>query len=184
MKDIGERLRAEAEITTEEAQAYALYREERNTAHAKWRDSQATSNPEGLVIADIQKRIRDNLSITPEQSDFYEDWRIARNQERRDYYHRKKSGMAVAVDSNKESGYYEGYLLSLLSFMKLERQCFSAGSIYLSVIPFAASLCSNFEASFPSPPVSKKVTFIVYAAELSGSIHKVEVLSLYWPHIP
>jgi len=42
MKDIGERLRAGAEITTEEAQAYALYREERNTAHAKWRDSRTT----------------------------------------------------------------------------------------------------------------------------------------------
>ena len=97
MKDIGERLRAGAEITAEETEAYALYREERNKTHAKWRDSQATGNPEGFVIADIQKHMRDNLPITPEQSAFYEDWRMARNKERREYYHRKKDKKAVAV---------------------------------------------------------------------------------------
>ena len=97
MKDIGERLRAGLAVTAGESEAYALYRRERNAAHAEWRDSQATGDPEGLVIADIQKRMRDNLPITPEQTAFYEDWRIARNKERREYYYRKKAEMAEAV---------------------------------------------------------------------------------------
>ena len=41
--------------------------------------------------------MRDNLPITPEQSAFFEDWRTARNKERREYYHTKKAEMAVAV---------------------------------------------------------------------------------------
>jgi len=63
-------------------------------------------NPKELVLADIRKRMRDNLPITPKQSAFYEDCRKARNKERREYYHKTKDTMAVAARQKWESRYF------------------------------------------------------------------------------
>jgi mevalonate pyrophosphate decarboxylase len=49
------------------------------------------------VIYDIQKRIRDGMTLTQEESEFYGTWKAKKNEGRREYYHRKKGELAQAV---------------------------------------------------------------------------------------
>jgi len=81
----------------EEQELHEAYREERRACHKKWCDSQAEGNPESLAIADIKKRMRDNLPLTPEQTAFHADWKAQKNEQRCEYYQTKKAEMAVAV---------------------------------------------------------------------------------------
>ena len=96
-KDIATRKKAGFEITAEEQALYDAYRQERRDCHKKWRDAQAKGNPESLAIADIKKRMRDNLPLTDEQAAFHAEWLKEKNAGRRRYYHDRKVGAAAAV---------------------------------------------------------------------------------------
>jgi len=95
--DIAKRKKAGLPITQEEQELHEAYREERRVCHKKWRDSQAQGADDSLAIADIKKRIRDNLPLTPEQTAFHAEWKAKTNEYRREHYHTKKAEMAVAV---------------------------------------------------------------------------------------
>ena len=97
MKDISSRLKSGLHITSEEQEAYAAYRAERNEKHRIWRESEARSSSGELVIYDIQKRMRDGVDLTQEEAAFFEEWKTKKNEGRREYYHRKKAEMPDAV---------------------------------------------------------------------------------------
>jgi hypothetical protein len=98
INDIITRKNAGLLLTPDETEHYDLYRQEKRDKHRIWRDAQAVGNPESLVIADIQKRMRDSLPLTPEQAAFHADWKAQKNEQRREYYHTKKAELAATVN--------------------------------------------------------------------------------------
>ncbi len=74
MSGIIARKNAGEALTPEEQTAYALYREERNAKHKKWRGAKAADKPIKLSIEQIKERRKLELPLTPEEAEALDSW--------------------------------------------------------------------------------------------------------------
>ena len=114
MADIVARNKSGLQLTPEEQEAYALYRENRNAMHKKWHDANTAQNPQPqkMFITDIVKKRQEGLPLTSEETDAYDEWRAKKSEYQREWrennegyfreysrkrYHEKKAEMSEAV---------------------------------------------------------------------------------------
>jgi hypothetical protein len=90
MNDIIARKNAGLELTPEEAEAYAMFREETNVKNKIWRDSKAIDKPQPLFISEIARRSKAGLSLTPEETAAYDSWREKKSEYQREWREKNK----------------------------------------------------------------------------------------------
>ena len=108
MSGIIARKNAGEALTPEEQTAYALYRDERNAKHKKWRDSKAADKPIKLSIEQIKERRKLELPLTPEEVEaldlwlekkriYNREWRDKNSDYHKEWNRRKRAEAAQAV---------------------------------------------------------------------------------------